>query len=69
MPWKIHCNPKEMGIDLLTMSSHKLHGPKELVRFILTGYQFILLYLAEQETGTISSRMSPELWDLVKPLK
>lgn len=25
---KIHCYPKELGIDLFTISSHKIHGPK-----------------------------------------
>src|SRR5699024_5828273 len=25
---KVSCYPREMGIDLFTMSSHKIHGPK-----------------------------------------
>ena len=37
--WKIDLDVNSMNIDLMSISGHKIYGPKALVRFMLEGNQ------------------------------
>src|SRR5690554_4894903 len=50
---KMQCKPKSMGIDLLTMSNHKIHGPKGVGSLYINSDISIqpIIFGGGQETG------------------